>query len=80
LNYIPLGPLFIGVQIFYKIRKQEEGDFMPAKLTTTIKNIGKKVQNNINRDLITEFYDYLASIDTSETYQNGLLKVIIRFA
>ncbi len=52
---------------------------MPAKLATTIKNIEKKVHNNINRNLITDFYNYLTSIDTSETYQNGLLKVIIRF-
>jgi hypothetical protein len=53
---------------------------MPAKLTTTIKSNDKKVHNNINIDLIAEFYNYLISIDTSETYQNGLLKVMIRFA
>jgi integrase/recombinase XerD len=53
---------------------------MPAKLSTTLKNIEKKVHNTINRDLITNFYNYLASIDTSESYQNGLLKVIIRYA
>jgi integrase/recombinase XerD len=53
---------------------------MPAKLATTIKNIEKKVHNNTNRGLIAEFYNYLTSIDTSESYQNGLLKVIIRFA
>jgi hypothetical protein len=47
LNYIPLGPLFIGVQIFYKIRKQEEGDFMPAKLTTTVKNIEKRFRTTL---------------------------------
>jgi integrase/recombinase XerD len=52
---------------------------MPAKLTTTINNINK-VHNDINRDLIAEFYKYLTSIDTSESYQNGPLKVIIRFA
>ncbi len=53
---------------------------MPAKLSTTLENIEKKVDNKVNRDLIIEFYDYLTSIDTSESYQNGLLKVIIRFA
>ena len=52
---------------------------MPAKLSTTLKNIEKKVKNNVNSNLITEFYNYLASIDTSESYQNGLLKVIIRY-
>ncbi len=53
---------------------------MPAKLTTTIENIDKKVYNNINRELIRKFYKYLKDIDTSENYQNGLIKVIIRFA
>ncbi len=31
-------------------------------------------------ELITESYDYLTNIDISENYQNGLLKVIIRFS
>jgi integrase/recombinase XerD len=53
---------------------------LPAKLTTTIENIDKKVYNNINRELIGKFYKYLKDIDTSENYQNGLIKVIIRFA
>jgi integrase/recombinase XerD len=53
---------------------------LPAKLTTTIKNIEIKVENKTNSQLIKEFYDYLTSIDTSENYQNGLVKVIIRFA
>lgn len=53
---------------------------MPAKLTTTIENIDKKVKNLVNRNLISEFHRYLKDIDTSESYQNGLIKVIIRFA
>ncbi|MDN5845168.1 MAG: hypothetical protein L0H53_02710 [Candidatus Nitrosocosmicus sp.] len=53
---------------------------MPAKLVTTIKNIEIKVENEVNRQLIREFYEYLTSIDTSENYQNGLIKVLIRFA
>jgi len=53
---------------------------MPAKLSTTLENIEKKVDNKANRELIIEFYNYLTSIDTSESYQNGLLKVLIRFA
>jgi integrase/recombinase XerD len=53
---------------------------MPAKLTTTIENIDKKVYNSINRELIRKFYKYLKDIDTPENYQNGLIKVIIRFA
>jgi hypothetical protein len=53
---------------------------LPAKLTTTINRINTKVSNIVNRELITEFYNYLTNIDTSENYQNGLLKVIIRYA
>ncbi|MDN5845005.1 MAG: hypothetical protein L0H53_01885 [Candidatus Nitrosocosmicus sp.] len=53
---------------------------MPAKLTTTIKNIDIKVANQTNRQIIKEFYQYLQNIDTSENYQNGLLKVLIRYA
>ncbi len=53
---------------------------MPAKLTTTITNIDKKVKNQVNRGLIKDFFTYLKNIDTSESYQNGLVKVIIRYA
>ena len=53
---------------------------MPAKLTTTIRNIEIKVTNQTNRQIIKDFYEYLQNIDTSEKYQNGLLKVLIRYA
>ena len=53
---------------------------MPAKLTTTIKNIEIKVTNQTNRQIINDFYEYLQNIDTSENYQNGMLKVLIRYA
>jgi len=52
---------------------------LPAKLTTTVNNIDTKVKNQVNRKLIKEFYIYLKSLDTSENYQNGLLKVLIRY-
>ena len=60
----------------------KEGDHtLPAKLTTTISNIEKKVKNHVNRQLIEEFFHYLTTaVDTSENYQNGLLKVLIRYA
>jgi hypothetical protein len=53
---------------------------LPAKLATTIRNIDIKVTNQTNRQIIREFYEYLQNIDTSENYQNGLLKVLIRYA
>jgi len=52
---------------------------LPAKLTTTIANIDIKVKNQVNRQIVKEFYNYLQSIDTSESYQNGLIKVLIRY-
>ena len=52
---------------------------MPAKLTTTIRNIEIRVEKEANRQLIKGFHEYLTSIDTSKNYQNGLIKVI-RFA
>jgi hypothetical protein len=53
---------------------------LPAKLTTTIQNIDVKVLNQTNRQIIKDFYEYLQHIDASENYQNGLLKVMIRYA
>ena len=53
---------------------------MPSKLTTTLSNIDTKVKNQVNRDLIKDFYIYLRNLDTSDNYQNGLIKVIVRYA
>ena len=52
---------------------------MPARLSTTVGKIDSKVKNQVNRDLIKEFYIYLKNLDTSDNYQNGLLKVLIRY-
>ncbi len=62
------------------MKGKEEDQTLPAKLTTTINNIEKKVKNQVNRQLIEEFYYYLTTKDTSENYQNGLLKVLVRYA
>jgi integrase/recombinase XerD len=53
---------------------------LPVKLTTTIQNIETKVSNSYNRELILRFHDYLKNIDTSENYQNGVIKAIIHFS
>ena len=52
---------------------------MPAKLNTTIKTIDIKEKNQTNRQILRDFCDYLQSMDTSENYQNGLFKVLIRY-
>jgi hypothetical protein len=53
---------------------------LPAKLATTISSIEKKVRNEVNRRQIEELFCYLSTKDTSENYQNGLIKVLIRYA
>ncbi len=75
----PPGPLFTWVQInHFHIQQQKKGDTsLPAKLSTTVANIKKKLHNQVNQDLISGFYYYLKTIDTSENYQNGLLKVLL---
>jgi len=52
---------------------------MPVKLSTTIKNIDL-LDNSINSKLIFEFYNYLQSNNTSESYQNQNIKALINFA
>jgi hypothetical protein len=50
-----------------------------VKLSTTLHNIEKNISNPVNRELIFNFYEYLKRIDTSENFQNGLLKAILNF-
>lgn len=52
---------------------------MPVKLSTTVKSI-TSMPNPTNAGLLGEFYEYMKSIGTSESYQNGNLKIIIYFA
>ena len=52
---------------------------MPVKLSTTINSISS-VLNPANSTLIDEFHQYMKSIGTSESYQNGNLKIMIYFA
>ena len=52
---------------------------MPARLATTVTNIAS-VPNTTNQTLLYEFHQYMKSIGTSESYQNGNLKIMIYFA
>jgi integrase/recombinase XerD len=52
---------------------------MPVKLSTTDKNIAL-IPNPTNASLLCEFYEYMKANGTSESYQNGNLKVLIYFA
>ena len=52
---------------------------MPVKLSTTIDSISS-IPNPTNSTIIDEFHQYMKSIGTSESYQNGNLKIMIYFA
>jgi integrase/recombinase XerD len=52
---------------------------MPVRLTTTITNISS-VPDPTNRGLLNEFHQYMKSIGTSDSYQNGNLKIMTYFA
>jgi hypothetical protein len=59
--------------------KEDVKHIMPVKLSTTISNISS-ISNIANSTLINKFYQYMKSIGTSESYQNGNLKITIYFA
>jgi hypothetical protein len=52
---------------------------MPVKLSTTLKNI-ELLENTVNSKLMFQFYSYLQSNNTSESYQNQNIKALINFA
>lgn len=52
---------------------------IPVKLETTLNNI-RSLDNPNNAKLIHEFYLYLRSVNTSESYQNQNIKALINMA
>ena len=48
---------------------------MAMKLSTTLSHI-TTIPNSINSKVISEFYNYMKSVGTSENYQNQNLKAI----
>jgi integrase/recombinase XerD len=52
---------------------------MPVRLSTTVKSIAT-IPNRTNATLLSEFYEYMKANGTSESYQNGNLKILIYFA
>ena len=52
---------------------------IPVKLETTLNNI-QLLENQNNARLIYEFYLYLRSVNTSESYQNQNIKALINMA
>jgi len=52
---------------------------MPMKLSTTINTI-TSIPNPTNAELLSEFHQYMKANGTSESYQNGNLRIMIYFA
>ncbi len=49
------------------------------KLKTTLSHLDR-IPNKTNKLLLVEFHEYLKEVDTSENYQNQMLKELISFA
>jgi hypothetical protein len=48
---------------------------MPQKLETVLKNV-EEISNDVNRQLIKEYYRYLIVRDTGTNYQKDNIKLI----
>ena len=52
---------------------------MPIRLSTLLASIDTSVPNPTNASLIKEFYNFMKSSNTSESYQKNNLKTVISF-
>ena len=52
---------------------------MPQKLETVLKHV-EEINNEVNRQLIYDYYKYLVSRDTSVNYQKDNVKLVYMFA
>jgi integrase/recombinase XerD len=52
---------------------------MPIRLDTVLRKVGQ-MPNQVNSDLLKEFYQHMKDNGTSQNYQRGNLKAMIHFA
>ncbi|MGH9988968.1 MAG: hypothetical protein ACREAS_00875 [Nitrososphaera sp.] len=52
---------------------------MPIRLDTILRKV-EQMPNNVNSDLLKEFYQHMKDNGTSQNYQKGNLKAMIHFA
>ena len=62
-----------------KIHQKEENSYMPMKLPTTLRHI-QSLTNLVNKSVLLKFHEYLNEVDTSENYQNQMLKELVSYA
>lgn len=53
---------------------------MTVKLSTTINNIERDVNNTGNKQLLLQFYEFMKTAGTSERYQSNNLKAMIGYS
>jgi hypothetical protein len=51
---------------------------MPIRLDTVLRKVGQ-MPNQVNSDLLKEFYQHMKDNGTSQNYQKGNLKAMIHF-
>ncbi len=76
------GPImYMGSNIDEDIINCDRGSEieMPFTLQTIIKKI-EEIPNTVNRNLVSQFHDYMVERDLSKNHQINNLKVIISFA
>lgn len=52
---------------------------MPIRLDTVLRKI-EQISNEVNSDLLKDFYQHMKDNGTSQNYQKGNLKAMIHFA
>ena len=53
---------------------------MTVRLSTTVRNVGEVVSNQVNVQMILRFFEFMKKNGTSESYQNNNLKAIIAYS
>ena len=79
-HIIPPNPMSIRVVILElnTITIGEEYE-VASETLNTIQNIDTKVSNSYNKEIILKFYEYFKSMDTSENYQNRVIRQLCTF-
>jgi hypothetical protein len=52
---------------------------MPMKLARTLRHL-QSISDMANKKVLLEFHEYLKEVDTSQNYQNQMLKELVPYA
>jgi hypothetical protein len=65
--------------MYFVIVKDKGECLMPQKLETVLKHV-EEISNDVNRQIIYDYYKYLVSRDTSTKYQKDNIKLVHMFS